>query len=232
MSARPQSTRRRRLLVGAGIAVAAIVGVTMVPHANAGPPCWFPPVEAPVADPFREPPCPWCAGNRGIEFDIDGDVVVRAAASGRIEFVGSVADVRYVVVRLTNGWRHTYGQLASTPLELGGVVLAGGAIGRASGTFFFGLRIGDEYADPAPFIGTLRGRPRLIPIDGTPARPTPPPQPKCAPPSGVSGAGNRPIASSGSIHLDWPLFAATSHRPIGQHAVALHESADRRDQPH
>jgi len=180
MPARPRSTRRRRLLLGAVISVTALVGLEAPPPATAAPPCWFPPVEGTVTDPFREPPCPWCPGNRGIEFDVGDDVVVRAAASGRIEFVGSVADVRYVVVRLTNGWRHTYGQLTSTSSAPGGVVLAGGAVGRASDIFFFGLRIGDEYADPAPFVGILRGRPRLIPVDGTSARPAPPPQPKCA----------------------------------------------------
>jgi len=180
MFARARSTRRWRLPVGAAIWLASIVGLTMASPVDAAPPCWFPPVEGTVSDPFREPPCPWCPGNRGIEFDVGDDVVVRAAASGRIEFVGSVADDRYVVVRLTNGWRHTYGQLTSTSLELGGVVLAGGVVGRASDTFFFGLRIGDDYADPAPFIGALRGSPRLIPVDGTPARPAPPPQQKCA----------------------------------------------------
>ncbi len=180
MPARPRSTRHRRLVIVAVVSVTALVGLEAPLPATAAPPCWFPPVEGTVSDPFREPPCPWCAGNRGIEFDVGDDVVVRAAASGRVEFVGSVADVRYVVVRLTNGWRHTYGQLTSTSLESGGVVLAGGVIGRASDTFFFGVRIGDVYADPAPFIGALRGRPRLIPVDDTPARPAPPPQPTCA----------------------------------------------------
>ena len=179
MPARPRSTRPR-LLVGAVISLAAVVGPGTTPTATAAPPCWFPPVEGTVTDPFRQPPCPWCRGNRGIEFGVGDDVVVRAAAGGRVEFVGSVADVRYVVVRLRSGWRHTYGQLTSTSLELGAVVLAGGAVGRASQTFFFGLRIGEDYADPAPFVGVLRGRPRLVPVDGTPARPAPPPQPKCA----------------------------------------------------
>jgi murein DD-endopeptidase MepM/ murein hydrolase activator NlpD len=144
--------------------------------------CWFPPVVGTVTDPYREPPCRWCAGNRGIDYRVGGDAVVRAAASGRVEFVGTVVDVDYVVVRLPNGWRHTYGQLASTSKRRGEAVLAGTPIGRVSGPFFFGLRIGDEYADPAPFIGELRGRPRLVPTDGTVARSAPPPQLKCSAP--------------------------------------------------
>lgn len=142
-------------------------------------PCWFPPVSGTVVDPFREPPCPWCAGNRGLDYRVGGDVAVSAAATGRVVFVGLVVDVRYVVIQLPSGWRHTYGQLTSTSVELDDVVLANGSVGRASDTFFFGLRLAEDYADPAPFIGMLRGRPRLIPTDGTSARPAPPAQPKC-----------------------------------------------------
>lgn len=182
MSVRTRSTRRCRLPVGVVISLLATIGgLARVSPVEAAP-CWFPPVDGTVTDPFREPPCPWCAGNRGLEFAVADRVVVRAAASGRVEFVGWVAGVGYVVVRLANGWRHTYGQLMSTSLELGDVVLSGVVIGRASATFFFGLRIGDDYADPAPLIGALRGRPRLIPVDGTAARPAPPPQPKCREP--------------------------------------------------
>jgi murein DD-endopeptidase MepM/ murein hydrolase activator NlpD len=178
MSAHVDSVRRRPLVV-AGLALLAVtVDALVAAPVHAGP-CWFPPVVGVVADPFREPPCRWCAGNRGIDYRVDDDVVVRAAESGRVVFVGVVVDVRYVVIQLAGGWRHTYGQLTSTPLELGDVVLANGVIGRASGTVFFGLRIGDDYADPAPFVGTLRSRARLIPSDGTPARPAPPVRPRC-----------------------------------------------------
>ena len=183
MSARTRSTRLLRFLVGVVISLLPIVGgLVTATSAGAAHPCWFPPVDGTVTDPFREPPCPWCAGNRGLEFVVGDRIVVRAAASGRVEFVGWVADVGYVVVRLSNGWRHTYGQLTSTSLELDDVVLIGAVVGRASATFFFGLRIGDDYADPAPFIGILRGRPRLIPVDGTAARPASPPKPKCPEP--------------------------------------------------
>jgi murein DD-endopeptidase MepM/ murein hydrolase activator NlpD len=164
--------------------MAALLGVLAVAVAGSArpvdaAPCWFPPVDARVTDPFREPPCRWCAGNRGLDYGVGDDVPVRAAASGRVEFVGTVVDVRYVVVRLANGWRHTYGQLDSTSKQLGEAVLAGTAVGRASGNFFFGLRIGNEYADPAGWIGELRGRPRLIPLDGTIERPSPPATPSC-----------------------------------------------------
>jgi murein DD-endopeptidase MepM/ murein hydrolase activator NlpD len=159
------------LLVGA-------IDLSTAPTVAAAP-CWFPPVVGTITDPFRKPPCPWCAGNRGLDFRVSGDVAVRAAASGRVVFVGTVVEVRYVVIQLPNGWRHTYGQLTSTPLELGDVVFANGAVGRAIDTFFFGLRFGDDYGDPAPFIGVLQGRRRLIPVDATAARPSPPARPRC-----------------------------------------------------
>jgi murein DD-endopeptidase MepM/ murein hydrolase activator NlpD len=156
----------------------AVLAFAQAPPVNAAP-CWFPPVVGTVTDPYREPPCRWCAGNRGIDYQVADDVVVHAAASGRVVFVGTVVDVRYVVIQLAQGWRHTYGQLVSTPLAAGDVVFAKGVVGRASEAFFFGLRIGDDYADPAPFIGTVPRRARLIPLDGTPARPAPPSRPRC-----------------------------------------------------
>jgi murein DD-endopeptidase MepM/ murein hydrolase activator NlpD len=166
---------RSRYIVGI---VVVIAGALAAGGSAGAAPCWLPPVAGTVTDPFREPSCRWCAGNRGLDYRLGDGQIVRAAASGRVEFVGVVVDVRYVVVRLPNGWRHTYGQLTSSQPQNGDVVLAGAPIGRASGTFFFGLRIGDDYADPAPFIGELRGRPRLVPFDG-PARPAPPARPRC-----------------------------------------------------
>ena len=177
MSSRIRSICGRRLLV-AGLAVLAVITFSPAQPGQAAP-CWFPPVVGVVADPYRQPPCPWCAGNRGIDYLVGDDVAVRAAASGRVVFVGMVVDVRYVVIRIAGGWRHTYGQLTSTPLVMDDVVLANAVVGRASDAFFFGLRIGDDYADPAPFIGTLRTRARLIPVDGTAARPAPPARPRC-----------------------------------------------------
>jgi murein DD-endopeptidase MepM/ murein hydrolase activator NlpD len=150
--------------------------------------CWRPPVEGRVVDPFREPTCRWCAGNRGLEYRVGNGTAVHAAAAGTVTFSGSVAGVRYVVVALDNGWRHTYGRLTSTRVGVGDPVVMGSVIGRVSAAFFFGLRIGDAYADPAPFMGVVVGRPRLIPTDGSPARPSPSPTLRCA---GVSSLGGR-----------------------------------------
>jgi murein DD-endopeptidase MepM/ murein hydrolase activator NlpD len=178
MSARAGSIRRHLFVVLFVAVLAAVIVLAPAPPAYSAP-CWYPPVVGVVSDPYREPPCPWCAGNRGIDYRVGGDAAVRAAASGRVVFVGTVVDVRYVVIQIAGGWRHTYGQMASTRLGLGDVVLANAIVGRASNVFFFGLRIGDDYADPTGFIGTLRGRARLVPVDGTAARPAPPARPRC-----------------------------------------------------
>lgn len=193
MSTLPRAGQPRRRTVAAWLILT--LGVLTAPSVNAAP-CWFPPVDGTVIDPFRKPACPWCAGNRGLEFVVGPDTAVRAAASGRVEFVGSVAGVLYVVVRLAGGWRHTYGHLESTSLVQGGVAVAGTHVGRASATFFFGLRIDGDYTDPAPNIGVLHSRPRLVPTDGTSRRPGAAPLPRCVAPSppaqpGYGRAGER-----------------------------------------
>ena len=56
----------------------------------------------------------------------------------------------------------------------------GAVVGHSAGALHFGLRDGDRYIDPAPFIGRLEGVPRLVPIDGSTPAPAPPPRLVCA----------------------------------------------------
>jgi murein DD-endopeptidase MepM/ murein hydrolase activator NlpD len=144
-----------------------------------GAPCYLPPVDAPVVDPFREPACSWCPGNRGIEYGPQPGQPVIAAAAGVVTFAGVVVGVRYVVVEHIDGLRMTYGKLASTTLDEGDRVLQGQRIGTTTDDFFLGLRRGDEYLDPAPYLGQLRWRTRLVPTDGSPGRPAGPPRLVC-----------------------------------------------------
>jgi hypothetical protein len=46
--------------------------------------------------------------------------------------------------------------------------------------FFFGLRDGQRYIDPAPFLGHGRYRARLVPIGNWPRRRAPPPVIVCS----------------------------------------------------
>jgi murein DD-endopeptidase MepM/ murein hydrolase activator NlpD len=155
-------------------AVLVACSVLAVPSIATGATCWQPPVTAPVDDPFRTPTCVWCAGNRGIEFDTRRGARVRAVATGRVTFAGPVAGTVYVVVRHGDGRRVTYGNLLDASFAVGDVVVRGQMVGRAAGRFHFGLRDGDRYVDPAPLLGRVVFRPRLIPIDHTPRIPTSP----------------------------------------------------------
>jgi murein DD-endopeptidase MepM/ murein hydrolase activator NlpD len=141
--------------------------------------CFLPPVDAPVVDPFRAPACEYCAGNRGIEYGPREGQVVRAGATGVVTFAGSVAGTRYVVVEHPDGLRMTYGKLATSEVAAGQRVLRGQRVGTTTTSLFVGLRRGDEYLDPAPLLGTLRYRTRLVPSDGSRPRLAPPPRLVC-----------------------------------------------------
>jgi len=157
--------------------------VSLLAPTGLAPPssCLLPPVAAPVVDPFRAPPCEWCPGNRGLQYGAPPGAVVRAAAAGVVSFAGVVAGTRYVVVdHAVGGLRATYGDLAASDLAVGDVVAAGAVVGRVGdGGLHFGLRRGETYVDPAPLLGRLVERPRLVPTDGTPRAPG------AAPPAGV-----------------------------------------------
>lgn len=138
----------------------------------AGTPCWTPPVNAPVTDPYRAPACTYCAGNRGIEFGPQPGQPVTAVAAGIVSFAGSVAGTRYVIVDHSDGVRATYGRLAVLAVHRGDDIRAGQRLGVTTGRFYFGLRLGvapnDRPVDPTPLLGTRRYPVRLIPVDGTP----------------------------------------------------------------
>ena len=142
--------------------------------------CYQQPVHAPVVDPFRAPACAFCSGNRGLEYQPNAGSPVFAAAAGVVTFSGVVAGVRYLVVVQTDGRSATYGRLAVARVTLGATVRSGEAIATTTERFYFGLRQGDRYVDPSPFLGVARYRPRLVPVDGSAPRPPPPPTMRCA----------------------------------------------------
>ncbi len=143
------------------------------------PTCYQPPISSPVVDPFRAPVCVFCPGNRGLEYTPPIGTRVVAAAAGTVTFSGLVAGVRYVVVQQGDGRLATYGRLAAALVREGATVAAGDVVGTTTDRFYFGLREGGQYIDPAPFLGTLKSRPRLIPLDGSTPRPAPPPTLRC-----------------------------------------------------
>lgn len=175
------STSRIRSLLTSSAPLTLVVLLSTIAGTAAAGGCWLPPVEAPVVDPFRLPACSWCTGNRGLEYGTPTGTVVHAVASGEVTFSGTVAGERYVVVRHADGRRSTYGGLASATLRVGDAVAARAVVGITAAHLHFGLRDGDTYVDPAPFLGRLVGRPRLVPDDGTAPRAAPPPHLRCAP---------------------------------------------------
>ncbi|CAB4604267.1 unannotated protein [freshwater metagenome] len=140
----------------------------------------MPPLVAPVTDPFRMPPCRYCAGNRGIEYGPRPGQTVVAVAAGEVVFAGTVARIRWVVVAHADGRRASYGHLASLAVALGDRVVAGRRIGTTTDRFHLGLRDGDDPVDPTPLLGRWRFPTRLVPVDGTPRRAVGPPRLVCA----------------------------------------------------
>jgi hypothetical protein len=133
-------------------------------------PCLLVPVDAPVVDPFRPPPCSWCPGNRGLEYATRAGTTVRAPMAGRVSFAGVVAGTRYVVVeQLVDGQRVrvTLGGLLDSGLRTGDTVRLGQVVGTTSTRFHLGLRVADAYVDPTPWLAAApRLRARLVPLDG------------------------------------------------------------------
>jgi murein DD-endopeptidase MepM/ murein hydrolase activator NlpD len=138
--------------------------------------CLALPSNATVIDPFRAPECARCAGNRGIEYAVPANAVVRSGLRGEVVFVGMVANVRYVVVRASADprVRVTYGGLADVVVSQGEELRRGDALGTmgesdahgsgdAHGTarLHLGVRVGDEYMDPLAAARGSAAKPRF-----------------------------------------------------------------------
>lgn len=127
-------------------------------------PVFRPPVEAPVADPFRPPEDRYGPGNRGIEYDTLPGQIVRAAATGTVSFAGAVAGSLYVTVDHGDGLVSSYSYLLRVSVRAGGRVSQGQVIAIAGDRLHFGVRVNGSYVDPATFIGVRRIRVRLVPL--------------------------------------------------------------------
>ena len=130
---------------------------------------------ASIVDPFRQPSCERCAGNRGIEYSTKIGTPIIASANGTISFYGMVGGKRYLVIRTNAGRRLTYGSIANSRLRTGDDVLAGQIIGTTGSMLYFGVRENsiqgynyvDVYVDPAKYLSqntqTLR---RAVLVNG------------------------------------------------------------------
>ncbi|MFZ4584886.1 MAG: murein hydrolase activator EnvC family protein [Acidimicrobiia bacterium] len=122
---------------------------------------WVRPVGGPVVEPFRPPSTPYGPGHRGVTFAVEPGTPVHAAGAGVVTFVGTIADVTWVVVGHAGGLRTTYGYLATTAVATGDPVAPGHVIGTVgpAGRCYFGLRRGATYLDP---MRLFRPRIRLV----------------------------------------------------------------------
>lgn len=160
-------------------------------------PCLVVPAVGDIVEPFVEPPCPYCAGRRGIVVRTADGAPVGASAPGTVTFAGSVAGTNYVVVAHGGGWRTTYGRLAAVRVRAGQRVALLSVVGTSGGRLHFGVRHGDAYVDPQPLLARPQARARLVPADGRPARH----------PGAGAGRGACP-----AVRSPWPRGAAPSAR--------------------
>jgi len=96
--------------------------------------------KATISDPFRQPSCDRCAGNRGIEYSTKPGTPIIAGASGVVSFSGVVANKKYLVIRTPAGRRLTYGSILNSDLRIGNSVVAGQIIGTTSNMLYFVVR--------------------------------------------------------------------------------------------
>ena len=127
-------------------------------------PVFRPPVDAPVADPYRPPQDLYGPGNRGVEYDTEPGDVVRAAAAGTVVFAGAVAGSLYATLDHGGGLVSTYSFLQRISVRVGARVAQGQVIAIAGERLHFGVRVGDSYVDPAGFVGVRRVKLRLVPL--------------------------------------------------------------------
>ena len=147
--------------------------------------CLIAPVNGAIIGPFVAPACPYCVGNRAIDFATNHGEEVRAPVSGVVHFAGSVGGRRYVTIR-SGGELVTVGGLGDLDERVarGRVVRQGQRLGRATGRgdgsldpVSLSVRHPEGlHLDPTPWLGRLVSagpQSRLVPRDGTMRRPAP-----------------------------------------------------------
>jgi murein DD-endopeptidase MepM/ murein hydrolase activator NlpD len=119
------------------------------------------PISGTVVRHFQPPACERCAGHRGVTLKTAPEQPVVATAGGVVEFSGSVGGRLYVVQRLGQRVRVTYGALTSTSVQQGQEVSAGETVGISGEFTYVSVRVGDVHVEPLRALGL--GRPRLMP---------------------------------------------------------------------
>jgi len=159
------------LVVLVAVVAAAVGGGARAVAAAEPDVAYQPPVDAPVADPFRAPAHTYGPGNRGLTYDLPGATPVRSAADGTVTFAGPVAGTLHVTVLHADGLRTSYSFLEEVRVTRGDPVRRGDVVGVAGAGFHLGARDGDAYVDPASLFDATVVRVRLV-AHGEPLPPT------------------------------------------------------------
>lgn len=144
----------RRLLI-----CVALVSFVLAPVAKGATLDLVQPVAGPITRHFEPPPTPYAAGHRGIDFGAPVGTRVVAAAAGTVSFAGQVGGALFVSIDHPGGLRTTYSFLSVVLVKKGQVVVQGQLIAKSGAgaageqpNLHFGLRSGDDYLDPEPYL--------------------------------------------------------------------------------
>jgi murein DD-endopeptidase MepM/ murein hydrolase activator NlpD len=118
--------------------------------------CLVAPVDGPVINDYA--PVDSYGGHWGIDYAAARGTSVRAPASGRVTFAGSVAGMRSVTLEPVPGFRVSLSYLSDIAVSSGTVVDRGDAIGASGSPHGFdgvhlSTRIEGEYVDPETQLG-------------------------------------------------------------------------------
>ena len=159
------------VLVGAAVTAPAV-------PATAAQPGYLRPVRGAIIRHFEPPPTPYAAGHRGIDMAVPIGTPVVASNAGTVAFAGAVGTELFVSIDHADGIRSTYSYLSVVSVSKGDVVARGqqvalsgpGHVGATQPHLHFGMRVGDTYLDPEPYLidglrRDLSQAIRLVPAD-------------------------------------------------------------------
>lgn len=217
------TVRPRRRAVLAALLVVTILAVPAGPAGAEPVGAHSPPVDGPVVDPWRPPPAPYGAGNRGLDYrTVPGDEV-RASAAGEVTFAGPVGGSLHVTVLHEDGLRTSYSFLASVAVRRGEAVGRGQVVGTAAEHLHFGARAGERYIDPGLLLGGGEVAVHLVPV------PLRSPQPLATERrwlAGIAAAGLARVTSA----VAWAADSAVVPHYVAQWAGLAGHLGDLRDQ--
>ncbi len=130
-----------------------------------------PPVEGPVVQAFA--PTGRYSGHWGVDIGVPTGTDVKAAGTGAVAFVGTVAGNLTVTVSHGGGLRSSYSYLSAVTVQRGDSVIGSTTLGRSGidhgmPALHFSVRVGSSYVDPLQVMECRLGDPsmalRLVPV--------------------------------------------------------------------